>query len=137
MSYGKDSELKALETYDGSGIIGKEAVDRIRESFFTEPSTVLDEAKALVYGDREAAYGHPYHDFKRIADVWTGYLAGRSELTPADVPQMMLLLKACRAAVDIERGKPPKHDTIVDEAGYAECAHRVAEYDGQKGIASR
>jgi len=92
----------------------------------TENETILQEAQRLVYGDREAAYSHPYTDFTRIASVWSGYLDGHP-ITPSDVAQMMVLLKVCRARVDIVHGRPPKRDSLVDTAGYAECASRVAE----------
>jgi 5'(3')-deoxyribonucleotidase len=95
-----------------------------------KPETVLEEAQRLVYGDREAAYSHPFNDFLRIARVWSGYLDGVN-ITPGDVAQMMVMLKSCRARVDIVHNRPVKRDTLVDIAGYGECARRVSEREAE------
>lgn len=87
--------------------------------------TILEEAQSLVYGDREAAYSHPYDDFARIAGVWGSYIG--CAITPLDVAMLMAMLKVCRVKVDIDHFRPPKRDSLVDLAGYAECGNRVAE----------
>jgi hypothetical protein len=106
---------------------GPEAAEEIEpHPVVQEQLTVLQEAQKLVYGDREAAYSHPYDDFKRIAGMWSAYLDG-VKITPQDVAQMMVLLKTARVRVDVVHGRKPKRDTLIDIAGYAECGSRVAE----------
>jgi hypothetical protein len=39
-----------------------------------KPRTNLDEAKSLVYGDRNDAYGHPADDYERTARIWSAIL---------------------------------------------------------------
>lgn len=90
------------------------------------PESVLQEAQRLVYGDREAAYSHPFDDFQRIARMWSGYLDG-VKITPQDVAQLMVLLKVARVRVDVVHNRRPKRDTLVDIAGYSECGYRVSE----------
>lgn len=90
----------------------------------TPRAEILDEAKALVDGDRNAAYGDPNQDFKRTASFWQTYLDGiierRGELVllPHDVAVMQDLLKTSRLVWSPERA-----DTWTDKAGYAACGH--------------
>lgn len=81
--------------------------------------TVLQEAAALIDGDRAEQYGDPRESFARIAEMWTGYLG--VGITPADVAHMMILLKVSRA-----KTTPGHRDSLVDIAGYAALAERVA-----------
>jgi hypothetical protein len=75
-------------------------------------STVLDDAKALVSGDRQVAYGSPYVSLRRIALLWSALLDHTIE--PEEVALMMILLKVSRQANAHGR------DNLVDIAGYAE-----------------
>jgi hypothetical protein len=75
--------------------------------------SICDEAKEITGTYRMDEYGHPKHNFKDIADLWTGYL-GR-EITPKDVAMMMTLFKIGR-----EKGKH-KRDNLVDAVGYLRC----------------
>lgn len=84
---------------------------------------ILQEAESVVYGDREASYGHPYDDFSRTAAMWAG-LTGYS-FTPAMVGLMMICVKLSR-----ETNKP-KRDNLVDIAGYAATVDRVRERESQ------
>lgn len=87
--------------------------------------TACKEAMRLVYGDRGADYGHPSVEHKRIADYWSVYIADArglgDSLTEQDVAMMMILLKIAR------QGHKFKLDNVIDIAGYAECAHRMAD----------
>jgi hypothetical protein len=81
-----------------------------------------------VYGPRQAAYGHPRDNFQRTADLWNGYLlaTGRSSdaIGPADVAQMMVLLKMARLMQT-----PDHRDSVVDMAGYTATYARVVGVD--------
>ena len=100
------------------------------ESSGTPSSTpnILTEAAAAVYGPRQSAYGHPRENFERTARLWTGYLfakdANATLLTASDVAYMMVLLKMARLMQT-----PDHRDSLVDMAGYAATAARVAEVD--------
>ena len=79
--------------------------------------TILDEAKALVYGDRGADYGHPADDHGKVAGAMTALLKDKLrpgvELTALDVELVMIVVKLSRLAHKYKR------DTVVDIAGYA------------------
>lgn len=79
--------------------------------------TVTHEADGLIRGARQKEYGPPKVNFQRIADGWGAYLLGRDlaeqPLTPHDVANLMVILKAVRAAEGYKR------DTVVDIIGYA------------------
>lgn len=80
------------------------------------PEPVEDEAKSLVFGDREDDYGHPRRSFTRIAQLWSVLLGDRLEdgewITPEDVARMMVAFKLAR---DVHA---PKRDNRVDAIGY-------------------
>lgn len=85
--------------------------------------TILDEAKRLVYGNRNRHYGHPRDNFRTIAMLWTIYLkeVGVAPIEPRHVAMMMILMKVAR---DINMAN---RDNIVDIAGYAATADRLLE----------
>lgn len=87
-------------------------------------ATVLGEAQAIVYGDREKTYGRPSKNLDCIANLWNAYLdaIGGRELTNKDVAAMMILLKTARLAND-----PTHRDSIVDICGYAALIERCDE----------
>ena len=88
--------------------------------------TICDEAKGLVYGEREQAYDHPAVDFARTAAMWTALLGMYVS------PQMVGL---CMIAVKLSR-EVHKHnrDNLVDIAGYAETVQRVVDhFEGEGG----
>lgn len=94
-----------------------------------ENKSVLDEAKEIIYGDREKTYGHPSKNLLSIAVMWETYLRSRgwdintgSGLEPEDVAVMMVLLKAARLAND-----PSHRDSLVDICGYAALVERCHE----------
>lgn len=98
----------------------------------TPPPTILDEAKAIIYGDRERTYGHPAKNLVNIANLWSAYLNGlfpelspgdwSNIITPEDVCQMMILMKSARLM-----NTPDHRDSLVDQCGYAALQTRIDE----------
>ena len=76
-------------------------------------SSILLEADALVSGDRQNDYGHPYDCLTKIAAMWSVVLD--TKVTAEQVAMCMLSLKIVR-----ECNKPTR-DNRVDMAGYANC----------------
>lgn len=89
------------------------------------PMTILDEAKSLVYGPREAAYAHPRVDFARASGVLNALFADRlsSPFTESDWAIIMIV---CKLARQVHK---PSRDGWVDIAGYAETGARVTGID--------
>ena len=93
-----------------------------------ELDTIFDEAKRIVYGDREKTYGDPNRNIRNIAAFWTAYLQTKygPELVPEldmyDVCSMMRLMKEARLI-----NTPDHRDSLVDLAGYAGVQSRVGE----------
>lgn len=83
-------------------------VGRLRRS-------VLTEAHDLVHGARMRDYAHPRVNLERIAVGWTEIFG--VTVTPRQVGLAMVWLKIAR---DIAT---PKHDNLVDGAGYFEVLH--------------
>lgn len=90
-------------------------------------STVLDEAKEIIHGDREATYGDPGKNLRAIADLWEMYLHHRGllnenadSLRVEDVAQMMILLKIARLI-----NQPTHRDSQVDICGYTALIERI------------
>ena len=84
---------------------------------------ILDEARNIVYGDREKTYGRPGRTLGTIADYWSNYLQTRdidALLTAKDVAMMMILLKVARLGCN-----PDHHDSLVDVCGYAALIDRI------------
>jgi hypothetical protein len=86
--------------------------------------SVLDEAKDIIYGDREKTYGKPSKNLETIATMWQAFLDARGEdnLTAKDVAVMMVLLKSARLANDMNH-----RDSEVDICGYAALIERCDE----------
>jgi hypothetical protein len=92
-----------------------------------ETISVLDEAKEIIYGDREKTYGHPAKNLNNIGIMWQTYLQAKGTtflnyLTAQDVAVMMMLLKCARLAND-----PTHRDSVVDICGYAALIERCEE----------
>ena len=83
---------------------------------FDIPKSILDEAKDIIYGDREKTYGAPDKNLVAIAGYWSNHLLTRfgvfHEITGADVCIMMTLLKAARLGNDVTH-----RDSLVDAVG--------------------
>lgn len=91
---------------------------------FHEPGTYLDEAKAIIYGDREKTYGDPGRNLRHIAAQWQLYIRQRYNLpdfilSPEDVCYMMADLKKCRQMNCGHR------DNLVDGIGYLALIERL------------
>jgi hypothetical protein len=86
--------------------------------------SVLKEANAIIYGDREKTYGHPAKNLQTIAHMWASYLNAKATelITPKDVAAMMVLVKVARFAND-----PDHRDNLVDMCGYAALIERCDE----------
>jgi hypothetical protein len=87
--------------------------------------SILKEANAIIYGDREKTYGHPSKNLETIALMWEAYLNARKHadpVTPKDVAAMMMLVKVARFAND-----PTHRDNLVDICGYAALIERCDE----------
>lgn len=90
---------------------------------------VLNEAKGLITGDRNNAYGPPTQDFARTAEMAGAFgfrVVSHEGATPAypsahHVAIFMILLKMSRLA-----WTPEKRDSWVDTAGYAGCGYECA-----------
>lgn len=87
----------------------------------------LDEARDIIYSDREQTHGHPARNFRCIADMWTAYLNNRFRsscvaLSPEDVCVMMGLMKSARFAAN-----PSHRDNIVDAIGYWASVERCRD----------
>lgn len=84
--------------------------------------TIEEEARKIVQGERQSAYGSPEDSFSAIAGLWNGYFAARRgchDLSAEDVANMMILLKVARNM------RSCKRDNVVDVIGYAMCLARL------------
>lgn len=94
-------------------------------------ANILDDAKKIIYGDREATYGDPGKNLTMISDLWEMYVCHKYNvdvmLSPLDVANMMILLKVARLA------NSPEHlDSLTDIAGYAALQERVTNHANQQ-----
>ena len=89
---------------------------------------VLDQAKALINGDRARDYGDAGKNHERIAQVWSMILD--HEVSSGQVVAMMIGLKLARLAHQIDN-----EDSWRDVAGYAalggEITSSASERDPQ------
>lgn len=102
-------------------------------------SVMLSEAANIVAGDRNETHGSKERSFAAIAYMWTSYLSARRQpngpIRPADVAQMMVLLKQQRA----EWGQATP-DHFVDAGGYSAIAGELmlsAQHDAMSQDAPR
>lgn len=86
---------------------------------------ILEEANSLVYGDRQASYGHPLDDFERTAKIWSAILG--HEVTAEQVGLCMCAVKISRQC------NKPKRDNLVDLAGYAATVEMVISEKERRG----
>lgn len=86
---------------------------------------ILDDARAIVGGDRASTHGDKVTNHQNIARLWSAYLwnsGAEIDLSPLDVANMMELLKIARRQAGAHNV-----DDYVDGAGYAACAGEIAE----------
>lgn len=133
----KDQQIRELErelnmTYECLKVKDRK-YKKLEDEQPSTRSDILDKAKKCVCGQREQDYGTPESNFQLIADLWNGYLGGRTDnpvisVTPVDVSMMMALLKIARI-----RNGGGSGDSFVDLAGYAACGGEIwAEEKKQK-----
>ena len=108
--------------------LGYDVLDAYTMNALDIKETGLQEAQRLVYGDRNDAYGHPYHDFKRTVGMINSLLAHKlkEELDPSDWALCMICAKMSREV------NKPKRDNKVDICGYAETKMMVDQYMEEK-----
>jgi len=89
-----------------------------------QPQSILDDAREIIYGDREKTYGAPDKNLCAIAGYWSNHILTRfgvhHAITGADVCIMMTLLKAARLGNDLTH-----RDSLVDAAGYLALLERI------------
>jgi len=89
-----------------------------------QQKTIDQEAREVIYGDREQTYDHPSKNLQLIAEFWTSYLKGKETLTPDDVCNMMILMKTARL-----KNMPDHRDSLVDTIGYTLLKERCREVE--------
>jgi hypothetical protein len=91
---------------------------------WVDKKSILDDAKDIIYGDREKTYGAPDKNLVAIAGYWANHLNTRfgvyHDITGADVCIMMTLLKAARLGNDVTH-----RDSLVDAVGYLALLERI------------
>lgn len=87
--------------------------------------TILQEAEEIINGSRAEDYGSVTENFTKIAVGWKEIFAD-GNFTPRRVALAMAWLKICR---DVNT---PKHDNILDIAGYAGCIGKMDNEANQK-----
>lgn len=87
----------------------------------TPTNNILNEAHALVTGDRQEAYGDCSTLHKRIANLFNAYMDGKDEVSTYDAAMFMILVKIGRAR------HLPSPDTHRDIAGYASICQSILD----------
>lgn len=109
--------IAEAETYDDEPPAAHAATNVAEDEPTDE--TVLDEAKRLVFGDRNDDYGDPREDFARTAMIWSAILG--ITVKPEQVGLCMIGVKLSRHV------HQPKRDNMVDVAGYAQTVWMCAD----------
>lgn len=94
------------------------------KSHFKPPRVqALDQASALINGDRDKEYGDPKENFDRFRAMVNAFLGKRIEggLTATDVSAVLSMLKLSRLAHD-----PNKLDSWRDLVGYGALGFEMA-----------
>lgn len=78
---------------------------------------VLEEARHLIDGARQATYGDPSAMWEKVAKAWS--LVFGVDVTPEQAVLAMVMLKAVRQTTRHNR------DNLVDLAAYAEIISRI------------
>ena len=71
--------------------------------------TILQEAQRLVYGDRQADYGHPHDDYARTARMWEAILG----LPPGHIAPSIACLMMAAVNMKIEPASAPPPDQMA------------------------
>lgn len=80
---------------------------------------ILEDAAALISGDRAKDYGDAATSFSRVAFIWSGILG--MDVTPEQVAMCLAGLKLSRLA-----HSPTHRDSWVDLVGYAALGGEIA-----------
>jgi len=117
---GSEPKTETIQKIQGSPEFGdyvshKNTVDTTD----TDHETILEEAQRLVHGDRGSAYGHPYDDFSRTAQIWSAILG-----IPVSAEQVSLCMVGLKISREVNK---PKRDNRVDGAGYFETLDMVRQ----------
>lgn len=101
-----------------------EIAERVRAELLRESQAknIEQEARAIIYGDREKTYGHPAKNLEQIAELWSAYT--NTTITADQVCDMMILLKLARL-----KNNPTHRDSLVDMIGYTLLKERIYEHD--------
>lgn len=91
----------------------------IGEASTPNSSNLLRQAEKLVLGSRHKDYGHPLDNFTKTAKMWEPILG--QPITAEQVGLCMIAVKLARQAYI------PKHDNLVDIAGYAATLEMLQE----------
>lgn len=124
MSLVKKTKEKAIKKYGATRwarekLFGYEAFESKYMSPKYSRAGLLDQAKEIITNDRQNTHGQPEDSFRRIADLWSGYLT--VGVREEDVAVMMALVKVARIMEN------PRHaDNWIDGAGYFACGGEVA-----------
>lgn len=128
-SYNKDSTWgQAYEDYKSRMAEQLLAMSSRKEGEQVSPSptspreSLLNDARRIVTGERNVAYGEPEDNSRRIGDLWNVFLQGRTKpptepLDPYEVFLMMGLMKIARLMHD-----PSNYDSYLDAVGYITVA---------------
>lgn len=82
---------------------------------------ILAEAARLTNGERDAIYGDPYTNHKRIAALFSVVL--EHEVTPSQAALLMAMVKVARLI------QTPDHaDSFIDGAAYFAIAGEIATH---------
>jgi hypothetical protein len=76
---------------------------------------LLKEAGELIDGQRDAVYGPPVDNHRRIAELWSAYLG--THITASEAAIMLGLVKVSRLAAS-----PDHRDSYADLAAYGAIA---------------
>lgn len=87
----------------------------------TKRQQALDTASSLIHGPRNADYGPPEVNFRRIADRWSQFL--EMDVEPWQVALMMADVKVARLAEGYHE------DSVIDLIGYAALAAELKGND--------
>ena len=87
-----------------------------------EMSDLLDKARETCV-ERGKDYGHPFHDFTKIAKIWS--VIFETTVTPEQVALAMIGVKMARICQNSDYYHA---DSVLDICGYASCLEEVANF---------
>lgn len=87
-----------------------------------EMSDLLDKARETCV-ERGKDYGHPFHDFTKIAKIWS--VIFETTVTPEQVALAMIGVKMARIC---QNSDFYHEDSVLDICGYASCLEKVANF---------